>query len=65
MFLYKYIDPLSYLLAESSSAREIEKLVPGLIMILPGHSKSNFLAYQGDKEGYIVWAEGSVFLSMT
>lgn len=34
VFLYKYIDPLSYLLAESSSARETGKLAPGFIVIL-------------------------------
>lgn len=32
---------------------------------VPGHSKSHFLSFQGDKETYIMWAEDAVFWSIT
>ena len=31
---------------------------------VPGHFKSHFLSFQGDKETYIMWAEDAVFWSM-
>lgn len=32
---------------------------------VPGHFKSHFLSFQGDKETYIMWAEDAVFWSIT
>lgn len=32
---------------------------------VPGHSKSHFLSFQGDKETYIMWAEDAMFWSIT
>lgn len=49
--------------ADKKKKKENEKT--SHLYCIPGHFKSHFLSFQGDKETYIMWGEDAVFWSIT